>query len=56
MKDNYKPFQVDHVIAVPDTSKYHFITNPDYNENPFESSMKNGIIMIIIQKKIDIYL
>jgi len=41
MKDNYKPFQVDHVIAAPDTSKYHFITNPDYKENPFESSMKN---------------
>ncbi|ORX41756.1 hypothetical protein BCR36DRAFT_363712 [Piromyces finnis] len=41
MNDNYKSFTVDRVIYGPDNLKYHFITDPDFKDNPFESSMKN---------------
>ncbi|KAG4095425.1 hypothetical protein H8356DRAFT_944955 [Neocallimastix lanati (nom. inval.)] len=40
-KDNYKPLPVKREIVTPCNLKYHFITDPDYNENPFKSSMKN---------------
>ncbi|ORX77095.1 hypothetical protein BCR32DRAFT_295849 [Anaeromyces robustus] len=41
VSDNYKEFPVNRVIGEPDHLKYHFITNPDYKDNPFKSSMKN---------------
>jgi len=40
VKDNYKPYMVERVIGVPNTTKHHFITNPDYTEDPFKTSMK----------------
>jgi len=45
MNDNYKPYKVDRVIGAPDNLKYHFITNPDLKDNPFETSMKNGNVI-----------
>ncbi|ORY83381.1 hypothetical protein LY90DRAFT_663814 [Neocallimastix californiae] len=40
VKDNYKPYSVDRVIGAPNTIKHYFITNPDYTEDPFKTSMK----------------
>jgi len=54
---------VDRVIGAPNTIKHYFITNPDYTEDPFKTSMKTGIIIfffyfltIIIYKYIYIYI
>ena len=36
---------MDRVIGAPNTIKHYFITNPDYTEDPFKTSMKTGIII-----------